>query len=58
MRRLKLLQLTPKGRRLERKLADIGVRWSESMVDGTNARNLERAVTLIRDVVRRLDESS
>ena len=51
-----LLRLTPKGRRLEQTLGDIGARWSESMTDGMSARDLERAVTVIRDVVRRLDE--
>ena len=53
-----LLRLTQKGRRLEQKLGNIGARWSESMAGGMNPRNLERAVAVIRDVVRRLDEPS
>lgn len=53
-----LLQLTQKGRRLERKLGQVGARWSESMAEGMNPRDLGRAVEVIRDVVRRLDEPS
>ena len=53
-----LLRLTPKGRRLEQQLGNVGARWSESMADGMNARDLERALRVIRDLVRRLDESS
>ena len=53
-----LLQLTAKGLRLEQKLGNVGARWSESMVTGMNARNLEKAVTVIREIVRRLDEPS
>ena len=53
-----LLRLTQKGRRLEQKLGNFGARWSESMAEGMNARDLERAVAVIRDVVRRLDEPS
>ena len=53
-----LLRLTPKGRQLEQKLGNGGARWSESMAAGMNARDLEKAVTVIRAVVRRLDEPS
>ena len=53
-----LLRLTPKGRRLEQQLGNVGARWSESMADGMNARDLERALRVIRDLVRRLDEPS
>lgn len=53
-----LLRLTPKGRQLEQKLGNGGARWSESMAAGMSARDLEKAVTVIRDVVRRLDEPS
>ena len=53
-----LLRLTPKGCRLEQKLGNGGARWSESMAAGMNARDLEKAVTVIRDVVHRLDEPS
>ena len=53
-----LLRLTPKGRRLEQNLGHAGARWSESMGEGMNVRDLERAVAVIRDVVRRLDEPS
>ena len=45
-----LLQLTQKGRRLEQKLGQVGARWSESMAEGMNARDLGRAVEVIRDV--------
>ena len=53
-----LLQLTQKGHRLEQRLGEVGVQWSESMADVMNTRDLERAVVVIRDVVRRLDEPS
>ena len=53
-----LLLLTPKGRRLERQLGDVGAQWSESMAVGMNPRDFERAVRVIRDLVRRLDEPS
>ena len=53
-----LLRLTPKGRRLAQKLGEVGARWSESMAKGMNTRDLERAVAVVREVVRRLDEAS
>jgi len=53
-----LLQLTQKGRRLERELGDVGARWAESMAKGMNGRDLERAVAVVRGVVRRLDNPS
>jgi DNA-binding MarR family transcriptional regulator len=51
-----LLRLTAHGRRVEQQLGDVGVRWSESMARGMSSRDLERAVTVVRDVIRRLDE--
>ncbi len=49
------LTLTPKGRRLERTLGDRGARWSESMAKGMDARGLEKTVSVIREVIDRLD---
>ena len=53
-----LLRLTQKGHRLERQLGNVGARWSESTAEGMNIRDLERAVAVLREVVRRLDEPS
>ena len=53
-----LLRLTQKGHRLEQQLGKVGARWSESTAKGMNIRDLERAVAVLRDVVRRLDGSS
>lgn len=52
------LTLTPRGRRLERTLGDRGARWSEAMAAGMDARHLEKAVAVIREVIDRLDETS
>ena len=51
-----LVRLTPRGRRLERQLAEVGVRWSESVATGMSFRDLERAVRVVRELTRRLDE--
>lgn len=53
-----LVRLTPKGERLERQLAAAGAAWSEVMADGMEADDLEATVSVIRELVRRLDERS
>ena len=52
-----LVRLTPQGERLEKRLTDTGVRWSESIVRGMTARDLEKTVSIIREIIARLDES-
>lgn len=53
-----LLRLTPKGERLERALADAGARWSETVADGIAAHDVDRAVDVVRRVIRRLEETA
>ncbi len=51
-----IVRLTHEGKRLERQLSEAGVKWSESIAQGLKAADLEQTVTVIRNIVSRLDE--
>ena len=51
-----IVRLTHEGKRLERQLSEAGVKWSESIAQGLKADDLEQTVTIIRNIVSRLDE--
>ncbi len=53
-----LLRLTREGETLAQTLADDGARWCASIAGGIAARDLERAVDVVRQVIERLDESA
>ena len=52
-----LLRLTQTGARLERRLTAVGEEWSRSVSEGLSARDLGKAVSVIRKVTERLDQS-
>jgi len=51
-----LLRLTKKGTRLDRQLSDAGTEWSRGISDGLALRDLDRAASVVRAVITRLDE--
>ena len=51
-----LLRLTKKGARLERQLSDAGSEWSRAISDGLPARDLDRAISVVRALIKRLDD--
>ena len=51
-----IVRLTQEGKRLAKQLSGAGVKWSELIVQGLKAEDLEKTVTVIRDIVSRLDE--
>jgi DNA-binding MarR family transcriptional regulator len=50
-----LVRLTPEGERVETRLAERGTGWAVAIADGLPSTDLERAVDLVRDIIRRLD---
>ena len=51
-----LLRLTKRGARVERQLSDAGSAWSRAISDGLSARDLDRAISVVRALIKRLDD--
>lgn len=50
-----LVTLTPEGERIEARLAERGSGWAVAIADGLPSTDLERAVDLVREIIRRLE---